>query len=412
MKKAKLPVTGFLFFDLFSLLFFCCLSAIMIFGCRMSNDPGTKKIKVEQGPFQPYGGKRETIFNKDSIPVEVKDYDAKGSLRRHLTGSTDSKHRMTARSEEIFDENDNLIRGYKINKVYKDELDLGGKTTYKKYDPQTKTYLLVTPLVPSYEHAMISKPPVSLKLDSFYQKYTDAYGIPIVSSGRTPDAALLMARDIVNYLLMKRMDIRKELINRGSRVMVMAESEMETDLPERRDWKKPAKNDPRLTPYERENYDKPRGIGSMSDKEYWNKRARGMGGNEVSCAEENLLGYPGTRYYGENILVHEFSHNIMSAIEKVDTALYAEIQAAYQSALSKGLYKGQYAINTVNEYWAEGSQWWFWSNIEFYDGPVRIQSPDDLKAYDSTLYLIFERVYEGHKIPADIYHGINLTPVR
>jgi len=24
-----------------------------------------------------------------------------------------------------------------------------------------------------------------------------------------------------------------------------------------------------------------------------------MGGNITSCAEENLLGYPGTRYYGE-----------------------------------------------------------------------------------------------------------------
>ena len=194
--------------------------------------------------------------------------------------------------------------------------------------------------------------------------------------------------------------------------MVMAENEMETDLPERRYWKKPEKSDPRLTPLERENYDKPRGIGSMTDKGYWNQRARGMGGNEVSCAEENLLGYAGTRYYGENILVHEFSHNIMSAIETVDPPLYAEIEQAYKKALAKGLYKGQYAINTVNEYWAEGSQWWFWSNIEFYDGETRIQTPDDLKAYDPVLYHIFEKVYEGNKIPADIYYSLNPVPVR
>jgi hypothetical protein len=76
------------------------------------------------------------------------------------------------------------------------------------------------------------------------------------------------------------------------------------------------------------------------------------------------------------------------------------------------MYKGQYAINTLAEYWAEGTQWWFWSNIEFYDGDVRVQSPDDLKGYDPALYAILERAYIGHKIPADIYHGRNLRPER
>jgi hypothetical protein len=267
-------------------------------------------------------------------------------------------------------------------------------------------------LVASYEQAMITSPPASLSLDSFYKKYTDAFGIPIVSSGKVPDDALLIARDIVNYMLIKRHDVRTALINRGARVLVMAETEMETDLPERRNWKKPAKNDPRLTPGERENYDKPGGIASMSDREYWNRRARGMGGTVTSCAEENLLGYPGTRYYGENILVHEFSHNIMGALRNADTALYSEIGKAYEAAKAKGLYKGQYAINTVAEYWAEGTQWWFWSNYEFYDGDIRVQSPDDLKNYDPSLYSILERVYQGHHIPADVYYSKNIKPVR
>lgn len=266
------------------------------------------------------------------------------------------------------------------------------------------------PLAPGYAQVMITAPPPSLGLDTFYRKYADAFGIPIVSSGKTPDDALLIARDIVNYMLMKRMDVRAVLINHKARVLVMAQAEMETDLPERRDWKKPAKDDPRLTPGERENYDKPGGIAGMTDREYWNRRARGMGGNITSCAEENLLGYPRTRYYGENILVHEFSHNIMNALRTADTALYRRIQAAYDAAKAKGLYKGQYAINTVAEYWAEGTQWWFWSNIEFYDGQQRVQTPDELKAYDPTLYAILETVYPGHHIPADVYYGRNLRP--
>jgi hypothetical protein len=247
-----------------------------------------------------------------------KEYDAKGSLRRYSTRTHDPKNRTVAVSQLVYDENNNLVSGYKLGKIYSDELDAVGKTIYEKYDPRTKKFIMVKPLVTGYEKAMISKLPDSLKLDPFYKKYTNANGIPIVSSERVPDAALLIARDIVNFMLLKRPDIRRELIHRGSRVMVMAENEMEMDLPERRYWKKPEKYDSRLTPFERENYDKPGGIASMTDKGYWNQRARGMGGNEVSCAEENLLGYAGTRYYGENILVHEFSHNIMSAIETVD----------------------------------------------------------------------------------------------
>ena len=50
------------------------------------------------------------------------------------------------------------------------------------------------------------------------------------------------------------------------------------------------------------------------------------------------------------------------------------------------------------------------SRVEFYDGATRVQSPDDLKAYDPTLYAILEKVYAGHHIPADVYYGKNLKP--
>ncbi|MES2005886.1 MAG: glycoside hydrolase [Bacteroidota bacterium] len=265
-------------------------------------------------------------------------------------------------------------------------------------------------IVSSYEKTMIGSPPAAIAIDSFYKKYADAFGIPIVSSAKVPDDALLMARDIVNYMLIKRPDVRTTLMRQKARVLVMAETEMETDLPERSNWKKPAKDDRRLTPGERDNYDKPGGIASMTDREYWNKRARGMGGTITSCAEENLLGYPGTRYYGENILVHEFSHNIMNALRSCDTTLYRQILAAYEVAKSKGMYKGQYAINTSAEYWAEGTQWWFWSNFEFYDGEQRVQTPEDLKTYDPVLYGLLEQVYIGHHNPADVYYGRNIKP--
>jgi len=268
------------------------------------------------------------------------------------------------------------------------------------------------PMVESYEQTMVTAPPAELGIDPFYSRYADAIGIPIVASGKVPPAAVLMARDIVNYMLAKRPDIRAVMVGKKARICIMAQTEMQTDLPEYRNMKKPAKEDPRLTPRERENYDNPGGIGSMTDREYWNRRARGMGGNITSCAEENLLGYPNTRYYGEHILVHEFSHNIMSTFRTADPQLLKDLQAAYEEAKAQGRFKGQYAINTVAEYWAEGTQWWFWSNFEFFDGETRVQSPDDLKAYDPTLYSLLERVYNGHHIPADIYYGRNIKPAR
>ena len=274
----------------------------------------------------------------------------------------------------------------------------------------TRSQEQAKPLIQDYVNAAIGPVPESLKLDPFYRKYTDALGISIVGSDKAPSAALLVARDIVIHMLAKRPDLREEMIKRKMRVGVRAQSESTTDVPEQKNWKKPSRDDPRLTPSERNNYDN--GIAKMTDKEYWDKRARGMGGNPTTCAEENLLGYPETRYYGENILVHEFSHNIMGALRTADPDLYKEIGVAYDSAKSKGMYTGQYAINTVAEYWAEGTQWWFWSNFEFYDGPTRVQTPEDLKAYDPRLYAILDRVYLDHHVPADVYYSKNVRPAR
>jgi hypothetical protein len=270
------------------------------------------------------------------------------------------------------------------------------------------------PLIDDYFKANISAPPVELALDPFYQKFTSALGIPITSSEKVPDAALLVARDIVIHMLAKRSDIRDAMVNTiHTRVAVMATTEMTMDLPEQRNWKKPARDDRRLTRGERENYDSPTGIGSMTDAQYWNRRARGMGGMRLtSCAEENLLGYPGTRYYGENIFVHEFSHAIHGVIRQVDRPLADEIETAYKDAMSKGLWKGQYGETTSNEYWAEGTQTWFWSNYEFKGAPGEkmIQTPDDLKAYDPKLYELLSRVYPDHHIPMDVYYAKNIRP--
>ncbi len=252
---------------------------------------------------------------------------------------------------------------------------------------------------------------------SFYAKYASADGIPVIASTKVPDEALLVTRDIIRHMLRKRPDVRTDIIQRGGRVGVMAVAEMTTDIPEQRDWKKPALDDRRLTDGERARYNQPGGIASMTDREYWNRRARGMGGAFTTCAEENVLGYPGTRYFGEHILVHEFSHGIHASIRRIDPPIQAELEAAYKEATDRKMYinaRGtrHYAVNTIAEYWAEGTQWWFWSNYPevFVTEGVEhsVWSPEDLRKYDPKLFAILAKVYPDHRIPADVYHGKKL----
>lgn len=99
------------------------------------------------------------------------------------------------------------------------------------------------PLVDGSITAMVSPVPARLNLDGFYKKHVDALGIPVVSSEKPPDIALLMARDIVIYMLAKRPELREALIAKNWRVGVMAQTEMTTDIPEHRDRKKPPPGD-------------------------------------------------------------------------------------------------------------------------------------------------------------------------
>ncbi len=247
-------------------------------------------------------------------------------------------------------------------------------------------------------------PPPTLKLDPFYTRYLDAGGIPIVSSRWVPPEALVRARDIVNAMLDHRPDLRTQLVAEGTRVAVMAEDEGTLDLPEQRHWKKPARNDPRLSPCERKHYDTR--IGSLSDRAYWNARARGMGGTLTSVGAENLLGIPGTRYFGQNVLVHEFAHAILRAAAKRDPSLYAEVERAYRDALAAGRWRGEYAAVSAEEYWAIGTQLWFETGVLVRVDGRSILSAADLAAYDPALYAALAKVHgTRHRIEADAFHG-------
>jgi alpha-glucosidase len=173
----------------------------------------------------------------------------------------------------------------------------------------------------------------SLKLDPFYQKYASAKGIAVLSSDKVSDKALLEAVYLINQMLDNRDDIRQALIKGKMRFVVMAPTELTTDVPEQR---------------------------NMTPKDYWDKRARGLGGRITSCGEENLLNLKGDRYTRENILIHEFSHAIHQiGMRTVDPKFDARLRETYKNAMDKGIWKDTYAATNYSEYWAEGVQAYF-----------------------------------------------------
>ncbi len=258
-------------------------------------------------------------------------------------------------------------------------------------------------LIHDYVLATVGPVPEELEVDPFYQKHVDAMGIPVLSSTKVPDIALLVVRDIINTMLAKRPDLRASMIARSWRTGIIAEVEMTMDIPEYGTRKRPGA--PRDEPI------------MQADRDYHANRSRGLGGNPTTGAEENVLGYPDTRYFGEHIFVHEFAHAIHSAIRDVDLGMTEEIVQAYDAAMAAGKYEYQdgrrhYATTNPNEYWAEGVQWWFFSNYgECFAGDVLVESPEEFEAYDPVLSELIGRVFDTHHIPMDIFHGRRIRPV-
>lgn len=249
----------------------------------------------------------------------------------------------------------------------------------------------------------VTTPPAALNADPFYAKYVDAGGLPVLSSAHVPDAALLVARSLIDQMVEHRPELARYLAANGVRVAIMSTGEGTLDLPEQRHWTKPTRDDPRLTRCERKHYDER--IGKLTDADYWNNRARGMSGQLTSGSVEDLMGDRYSRYYGETIFVHEFSHILLHAVRQTDRPLYAKVEAAYAAALKAGRWKDEYASTTIDEYWAEGTQFWFNSNkLASFDG-VRILSDRDLRRYDPALYAVLGRVYgRRHHLTADPWY--------
>ena len=217
---------------------------------------------------------------------------------------------------------------------------------------------------------------------AFYTQCVSANGFPIVGSAQVNPYALKEAAFLVNLMLANRPEVREAMIKSGARLCLMACNEFTTDLPE----------------FVRLREEKVPGFDAVSGRDYWDARARGMGGSETdpycSVGEENLLGYPGDPYAKECILIHEFAHNVhLRGMMNVDPTFDPRLKVAYAAAMKAGLWQGKYASVNHHEYFAVGVAAWYGHNRfnDFDHNHVHLRA--QLIAYDPGLAALCREVF-------------------
>ncbi|KAL8595649.1 hypothetical protein ACOMHN_025685 [Nucella lapillus] len=174
-------------------------------------------------------------------------------------------------------------------------------------------------------------------LSNFYQKYTEAYGIPVLG-----------------------------------RIAVIGAHERVTDIPEH-SW-----------------------LGAS-----WNQRARGLGATDSApvstCGEENVLCLSNDRYRDEDIMIHEMSHVVhLLGAKYAIFGWQGCLQSLYRSAKYSGKWANTYAMSTQDEYFAQGTQSFFDCNV-YSARPNGIHNSINtqvkLRAYDPGLFRLVHDVY-------------------
>ncbi|MCH7224780.1 hypothetical protein [Haloferula sp. A504] len=241
-------------------------------------------------------------------------------------------------------------------------------------------------------------PPGTEGIPEFYTQVVRMRGFPIVASEKVNPYALKEAAYLADLMLAKRPDVLEAMILSGARLCIMAHDEYTTDLPE----------------FVRMGAEPMHGFEDFSGKDFWDARARGTGGSRTdpycTCGEENLLGYEGDPYAAENILIHEFAHNIhLRGLVNVDPTFDRRLKETYDKAMKAGLWKGKYAAVNHFEYFAEGVQSWFDDNRENDHDHNHVNTRKELLEYDPALAAICREVFRDTEFsytkPVTRLHG-------
>jgi len=230
------------------------------------------------------------------------------------------------------------------------------------------------------------------RINAFYKKTLTINGIVVMGSEKVSDYAFLEAAYMLDHQLHDSPKwVKDALVTSKIWLSIIADVEYTMDLPENQN---PRNNAP-------------------IEAAFQDRRSRGLGGMPwCSCAEENLLNLRGDPYggngsqgSGENITIHEFSHTVASAIQRVRPEWYQRLRQVYNDALKPGNRlevfdhnrpnNPVYAATNEQEYWAEGAQAWFDNANPGNSGGIATR--DQVKAKDPELAALLTEIYGDGK---------------
>lgn len=217
------------------------------------------------------------------------------------------------------------------------------------------------------------------QLDAFYRKYANAGGIPVLASDKPVDRTLQLACLLVKEMTSERLDVQAALLTSKVTFAILGSDELTTHIPEYRDL-----------------------------PDYYDTRSRGLGGHTGLCAEENVMcDRQDDSYRGQSVCVHEFAHTIaIYGLFDADGSFEDRLADAYRRAREAGLWPNTLAAQDAQEYWAEGVQAWYDSNLEAdpadgVHGPINTQR--ELESYDRALYNLIDELLPTETSWPDCY---------
>lgn len=207
--------------------------------------------------------------------------------------------------------------------------------------------------------------PSTVGLSTYYKKYLNCSGIPVIGSEAVPDEALYAANETLAFMLTGLGSVRAKLIRDGNYIALYPEGGHISDLPE-----------PFLATNEN--------TGAYT----W----IGSGPNDLralACDVPSILCYPDGPV--GHVLVHEITHMIhVGALRLIESSFESELESIYNQSLASGKWNNTYGTSHHSELLAEAVTIYYGVN---WIGPLggdglrnEIGTRAQLQDYDPALY--------------------------
>lgn len=165
-----------------------------------------------------------------------------------------------------------------------------------------------------------------LKLSYFYQRYTEAYGIPIVGSNKVSTNAMKRACYVLRFFLADRNDLKETLYKRNVRIVIMATTETLLNVPE---------------------------YSSLPSS--WT-HVRGLSATPnvplITVSDENVQ-CSNDKFKLEDLLVHELAYSIVS-LNALESGLRRRLEYYYSGGQNSLPWSRTFALADLKEYFATG----------------------------------------------------------